>query len=240
MSADSSACNELSREIILEFSGSEDLKDVKLLVLRGLGLKDVRLLQTVPNLVSLSLSHNELRKIEVPAGALPFLEELNVNRNELVDVLWLAMCPALALLYASSNQIADTTPLASLCPRLKCACLHGNRIENLERAVSSLKIMDLEEAELDGNPCAETASYRWTVIDALPKLRRLDSETITDSERSRASELRSTIRGSAASAYGEDTGTFWTHSDIPDPPSEQQYSKSAQRIRRPMTSHQNT
>jgi Leucine-rich repeat (LRR) protein len=234
MTDDSSLNSVLTKEVILEFSGSEELKDVKLLVLRSVGLKDVRSLSIVPGLVSLSLSHNKLQVVDLPAGSLPVLEELNINQNELTNLACLSMCPALARLYASSNQIADLTPLSKFCPRLKTAGLHGNRIQSLDHALASLKHLELEDAELDGNPCSETASYRWAVIDALPMLRRLDSETITDGDRSRASDMKSTSVSSAsiaASTNAEQKGTFWTNSDIPDPP---------HRMRRPATSHQNT
>ena len=40
-------------------------------------------LAAAQNLRSLSLSHNALQTIELPPGALPLLEELNVNKNKL-------------------------------------------------------------------------------------------------------------------------------------------------------------
>ena len=231
----------LTEEVILEFSGARTLKEVNILVLRSLGLTDVRLLTIVPNLVSLSLSHNALQHIDIPAGALLLLEEINLNRNSLTSLSWLGMCPALLRLYASSNQFSDLTPLRDFCPRLTCAYLHGNRIDNLDVALPALSCLpDLIEAELDGNPCAAVAGYRSIVIDTLSQLRRLDCETITDDERAHAAGRKA----AAAAPAGQEPGMFWTHSNIPGPPLAGHVGGSdgdgARPLRRPTTSHQNT
>ena len=229
----------LTEEMILELSGVDALKDVQILVLRSLGLRDVQILSNVSNLVSLSLSHNELRTIDVLPGALPYLDEINVNSNKLSTLSWLAMCPALKRLFASSNEFVDLAPIASLCPQLKCACLHGNLLPDLDVTLSFLTKLDLDEAELDGNPCTQAASYRSAVIVALPKLRRLDCETVTDEERTRAAAMRSP--SAPGTGAGEAMGIFWTHSDIPNPSGTAQMTGiSARSLRRPTTSHQHT
>jgi Leucine-rich repeat (LRR) protein len=46
-------------------------------------LRREQALAAARNLRSLSLSHNALQTIDLPPGALPLLEELNVNKNEL-------------------------------------------------------------------------------------------------------------------------------------------------------------
>jgi hypothetical protein len=227
----------LTEEVILEYSGSRSLKEVNILVLRGLGLTDVRMLTIAPNLVSLSLSHNDLQRIDIPAGALLFLEEINLNKNNLENLSFLAMCPALLRLYASSNHFSDLEPLKDFCPRLTCACLHGNCVDDLNIVLPVLSSLpDLVEAELDGNPCAAIAGYRSTVIATLSQLRRLDCETITDDERAGSKAAADPPAGQ------EPAGMYWTHSNNPGPPIAPHIGDidSARPLRRPTTSHQNT
>lgn len=50
-------------------------------------------LKTAPNLTSLSLSHNALRQIALPRGALPLLVELNINKNALASLIFLEVRP---------------------------------------------------------------------------------------------------------------------------------------------------
>lgn len=97
----------LDLETMRQFSGEEDLGKADMLVLRGLGLVNVAVsavpkacclprrfsdllhhrpeqaLSAAQNIRSLSLSHNVLNEIGLPRGALPVLEELNVNKNAL-------------------------------------------------------------------------------------------------------------------------------------------------------------
>ena len=151
------------------------------------------------------------------------------------------VCPALLRLYASSNQLSDLQPLKDFCPRLTCACLHGNRIDTLELALPVLSSLPgLVEAELDGNPCSAVAGYRSNVIATLSQLRRLDCETITDDERSHAASQK--VAAVAPAGQEPQAGMFWTHSNIPGPPHAAHISGSdgARPLRRPTTSHQNT
>ena len=50
-------------------------------------------LEAAPNLTSLSLSHNALRQIALPRGALPLLVELNINKNALASLTFLEVRP---------------------------------------------------------------------------------------------------------------------------------------------------
>ena len=50
-------------------------------------------LKAVPGLTSLSLSHNALRQLALPRGALPLLVELNVNKNVLSSLSFLEVRP---------------------------------------------------------------------------------------------------------------------------------------------------
>ena len=161
---DESAVEEISEEMMLEFSGQSSVQDIELLVLRGLGLTNVARLCMTPSLKSLSLSHNAVRVIDLPPNSLPFLEEINVNNNGMSTLNWVAACPSIQRIYASSNEISSASPLAG-CTKLQGAFLHGNRISDLSAALAVLeKIASLSELELDGNPCDVGNGYRPAVI----------------------------------------------------------------------------
>ena len=61
---------------------------------------------------SISLSHNDIACISLPVGSLPNLTELNVNRNNLSTLSFLACCPKIQKLFAASNAFTSVSPLA--------------------------------------------------------------------------------------------------------------------------------
>jgi Leucine-rich repeat (LRR) protein len=139
---------ELTEDLMIEFSGEKNVASIHQLVLRGLGLSSVGPLLSAVNLVSVSFSHNALRSLSLPDGALPKLKELNINSNMIADLAFLAGVPALERLYASSNQIADLSPMSHN-RALTTACLHGNRVASLQRAILALScIPSLQESPI--------------------------------------------------------------------------------------------
>eukprot|EP00961_Rhodomonas_salina_P145979 1964864-Rhodomonas_salina.2 len=231
----------LDANLMLEFTGEEALDKISNLILRGLGLTNVAALNGACNVVSVSLSHNELCDIQLGANALPFLTELNVNNNKLSQLDWTACCPKLQHLYASCNGFSDLAPLAK-CPELSKACLHGNAVEDLEGSLEALSTLTkLTELELDGNPCEAASGYKHLIIAHLPELTRLDCATVMSNDRENARNFAAYQQKNGGSLSSnkenEEGGAFFTHSDIAMP---EQYSSAKISRRRPTTSHQNT
>jgi hypothetical protein len=231
----------LDADLMMEFSGSEALTSVSSLILRGLGLTNVAALKGACNVVSISLSHNELRDIPLGANVLPCLTELNVNSNRLSQLDWVRCCPKLEHLYASCNSFSDVSPLGN-CPGLTKACLHGNAVDDLDGSLEVLSALTkLTELELDGNPCESVSGYKHLVIAKLPELKRLDCATILASDRDKARSFaayQQSHKGTSfANKENEQSGAFFTHSDISLP---EQYASAKATRRRPTTSHQNS
>eukprot|EP00284_Hemiselmis_tepida_P016501 CAMPEP_0174918548 /NCGR_PEP_ID=MMETSP1355-20121228/3142_1 /TAXON_ID=464990 /ORGANISM="Hemiselmis tepida, Strain CCMP443" /LENGTH=215 /DNA_ID=CAMNT_0016163727 /DNA_START=72 /DNA_END=715 /DNA_ORIENTATION=- len=201
----------LTQEMLLEFSGEEKPQDVRMVVLRGMGLTDAATLALASNLTSVSLSHNSLTALPLPASSLPSLTELNVNYNQLSSLSFLAACPTLHRLFAARNTLTSLAPLEA-CAELHAVCVSGNSLEDLGGCLAPLKrLTALEELELDGNPCGAHPSYRALCVDAAPALRMLDAEAVLPGERERARQVAK-FEGRAVEG-----GSFYTHSDIQVP-----------------------
>ncbi len=79
-------------------------------------------LKAAPNLTSLSLSHNALRQIALPRGALPLLVELNINKNALASLIFLEVRPLSCRLARPCGACAAARLLADdLCTVLDVA-----------------------------------------------------------------------------------------------------------------------
>ena len=85
-------------------------------------------------------------------------------------------------LYLQHNRIEVISGLTCL-EKLKFLCLSHNKI----------KVLDTEELPkdilviyMDGNPCADNSDYPMNLISALPKLKSVDFQSVTEAQKRRA------------------------------------------------------
>jgi len=102
---------EISLSLVLSNSGESDAHDVTELMLRSLNLKSLELNTSLslPNLLSLSLSHNVFAALQNFSNLLS-IQDLNLNFNKLTSdcLRELAQCKQLQKLYLSNNCIDDS------------------------------------------------------------------------------------------------------------------------------------
>lgn len=128
------------------------------------GLKELK------NLKRLSLGRNAIRKLE--QLDIPQLEQLWISYNKIDKLSGLDKLKNLKVLYMSNNlisNIAEIERLAGQCP-------------------------ELQEALFTGNPfqtgAASEQEYRFSVIQRLPKLQKLDGIPVDPEEREEAERRR--------------------------------------------------
>uniref|UniRef100_A0A7S3D110 Dynein axonemal assembly factor 11-like CS domain-containing protein n=1 Tax=Palpitomonas bilix TaxID=652834 RepID=A0A7S3D110_9EUKA len=150
------------------------------------------------------------QKAEHNEGLLNDLKEVSLHQLEIEKIEVLGkVCRELEILYLQNNLIGKLENLH----RLKClkylnmAVNNITKVENLERCESLEKLdftvnyidvdelsslRNLEELEhfselyMTGNPCTDFEHYRQYVIGILPRLKRLDGEEVTPTERIQA------------------------------------------------------
>ena len=136
----------------------------------------------------LSASHNALVDINA-VSHLVALEELNVNHNQLTDLSPVIQCNALQVLLAANNQVSEIEGFESL-PSLQRLSLFQNILPDLEILLATLQACpNLDSLDLGGNPCFHDASQRHGILRALPRLRDLDGEVLTNVDRQLAAEF---------------------------------------------------
>lgn len=122
------------------------------------------------NLKILSLSRNQVRKIERLEDVAGTLEELWLSYNSISSLDGLAPCQKLATLYVGNNRISDWAEVEKLA------------------ALESLR-----DVLLVGNPieagAADNATYRAMAIKRVPQMTKLDNIMVTPAEREHAAKL---------------------------------------------------
>ena len=197
---------------LLELSGEDTLDQIREVVLRERGLREVgSLLRQLPRLEVLSLSNNCLHSL-VGWPPLPELTVLNLNFNRLSSLEPLTVCMRLTKLYAASNRVGAIGSLAA-CTELRCLSLFRNRISSLDAAINTLAALPhLTELDLGANPCALGPAYRHRLVAALPTLSSLDGDTLTELDYEIAvgflegESPADAHGGAAAGARGEQSG----------------------------------
>jgi len=155
----------LENNVIEEIKGLETMKELTTLYLHHNQIREIgtRLSQN-SNLVILNLSHNRLKKIE-NITELTQLKTLDISHNLLTD-------------------IADCTELLSL-PKLTSLDIRDNQIDTHKEIMPFFMRMEhISALYLAGNPCVRLMShYRREFILNLPSLYYLDEKPITENER---------------------------------------------------------
>lgn len=130
----------------------------------GPGLKELK------GLKRLSLGRNAIRKLE--QLDVPQLEELWMSYNKIDKLSGLDKLKNLKVLYMSNNlisNIAEIERLANYCPELQEVLFIGNPISN--------------------NAPSEQ-EYRYSILQRLPKLQKLDGVPVDPEEREEAERRR--------------------------------------------------
>ena len=169
-----------TEEELLELSGEESLNQIREVVLRDRGLRDIgALLAPLERLEVLSISNNCVLSLS-GWPALPGLTVLNINFNRVSSLEPLAACTRLSKLYAASNNVGTIAPLTG-CTELRSLSLFRNRIGSLDSTLDCLAALPhLEEVDLAANPCSIGPAYRHRLVAYLPALSHLDGDTLTD------------------------------------------------------------
>ena len=122
------------------------------------------------------------------APALGEVKNLNLWGQSIVDVSVLRRMPRVEVLSLSVNKIASLADFAR-CPVLQELYLRKNEVPDLGEVRHLRGLEHLKILWLCDNPCASSSDYRARVVRALPQLRKLDNQEITEEER--AAALRS-------------------------------------------------
>ncbi|CAE7503788.1 Lrriq1 [Symbiodinium sp. KB8] len=181
-----SACN--AKSCAMEEPDKSD--DPTQLILRRKGLRELQVLH-FPHRALLrvvSLSHNALEELG-PISLLQSLEELNVNHNRLSDLSPVASCSMLQVLLAANNRVCTVKGLEAL-PRLRRVSLYSNLLEDLDALIANFTAFSqLASLDLGGNPCFQDIAHKHGVVRALPGLKELDGDVLTNVDRQLAAEF---------------------------------------------------
>ena len=176
----------LSEEQLRQVTGKADLNavtfveliaDTSALSLSELGAK-------LPHLQELRLNSSVVPCLRDLGTQLKQLRVLWISRSLVSDLSGCAALPKLQELYASFNDVEDCGPLAS-CEELSSVDLESNRVQDLASVENLAFCSELHALNLDGNPIARLGRtwYRRSVAQAVPTLKTLDDEPVSDEER---------------------------------------------------------
>lgn len=131
----------------------------------------------------------EVVLLRTKAGTLENVKHLNLWGNDIDNVSILRQMPNLEVVSLSVNKLTSLQDFAH-CAKLSELYLRKNCISELSEVKFLGKLRDLKVLWLWDNPCAESVSYRQTVISLLPGLLKLDNQPVTAEERAQASRVR--------------------------------------------------
>ena len=119
-------------------------------------------LSRLPNLVSLSLAHNDIRSAKTAlAGlsSLPLLTRLDLSYNYLTDLHGAnAMLGNIKVLVLTGNRIQTVQGLDRLYS-LETLSINRNNLKDLASVAGLAKLPELRSVKLSGNPFAEFSEY---------------------------------------------------------------------------------
>ncbi|XP_033022665.1 leucine-rich repeat-containing protein 49 isoform X5 [Lacerta agilis] len=170
---------------IEEISGLTTLRSLRVLLL---GNNRIRRISNLDNLVSLDvldLHGNQIAIIE-NLNHLSDLRVLNLARNCLTYIENLNGLDSLTELNLRYNQIRIVKDVDTL-PCLQRLFLSFNNISRFDDILCLADSASLSDVTLDGNPIAQEALYKHTVLHHMMQLRQLDMKKITEEERRMAS-----------------------------------------------------
>ncbi|XP_053322052.1 leucine-rich repeat-containing protein 61 [Spea bombifrons] len=153
----------VTHEMLKSRTGEFDLESILFLKLRDVGLHDLGCLGECLNLERLDLSGNHISHLG-PLSSLKLMVALNLSSNRISSVEPLALCDSLQTLNVAGNLLCSVENLS---------CLRGLR------KLESLRLRDPLYAL--SNPLCNNATYRHSVLDAVPSVRVIDGERVAGS-----------------------------------------------------------
>ncbi|KAG8144862.1 hypothetical protein E2320_013265 [Naja naja] len=170
---------------IEEISGLSTLRCLRVLSLGNNRIRRISNLDNLVNLDVLDLHGNQISVIE-NLSHLKDLRMLNLARNGLTHAENLSGLDSLLELNLRYNKIRSVKDVDSL-PSLQRLFLSFNNISCVEDILCLADSASISELTLDGNPIAQEAWYKPTVLHHMMQLRQLDMKKITEEERRLAS-----------------------------------------------------
>ena len=120
------------------------------------------------------------------------IKNLNLWGNDIEDIKLLRQMPNLEILSLSVNRISSLKEFAN-CKKLQELYLRKNNITDLEELRYLIDLQDLRILWLLDNPCSEQENYREIVINALPNIKKLDNNDVSNEERKLAEVIKRPI-----------------------------------------------
>ncbi|XP_063170125.1 leucine-rich repeat-containing protein 49 isoform X1 [Candoia aspera] len=170
---------------IEEISGLSTLRCLRVLLLGNNRIRRISNLDSLVTLDVLDLHGNQISAIE-NLSHLSDLRVLNLARNCLTYVENLSGLDSLLELNLRYNKIRLVKDVDTL-PSLQRLFLSFNSISCVEDILCLADSASISELTLDGNPIAQEAWYKPTVLHHMMQLRQLDMKKITEEERRMAS-----------------------------------------------------
>ncbi|KAJ7369740.1 hypothetical protein OS493_036771 [Desmophyllum pertusum] len=115
------------------------------------------------------------------ASSLENVKNLNFWGSDLNDISVLRQMPNVEVLSLSVNNITSLKDFAH-CPRLRELYLRKNSIRDINEIGCLKNLPKLRVLWLSDNPCASVEQYRMTVLKNLPKLTKLDTVVVEETE----------------------------------------------------------
>eukprot|EP00920_Eleutheroschizon_duboscqi_P006109 GHVT01014278.1.p1 GENE.GHVT01014278.1~~GHVT01014278.1.p1 ORF type:complete len:328 (-),score=35.82 GHVT01014278.1:273-1256(-) len=194
-------------------TGLPTLRSLKVWECRNCGLTSLtgmRSLPPLPSLQSLDVSSNRMTNIDGSSifAFAPFLRRLYFDRNRIRDVSPTDFNNALELelLSLQHNPIKSVMNLRPLA-KLRTLFLSGTRIAEPLGSEEIEHFHCLEEISLQRTPAYRKPLYRLSLVNAHPRLRRIDDMNVTDDERQRVERLFLARGSGSAEGDGAD-GNF--------------------------------
>ncbi|XP_066274382.1 leucine-rich repeat-containing protein 49-like isoform X3 [Branchiostoma lanceolatum] len=166
---------------IEEITGLAALKSLRVLMLGKNRIKKIANLDNLQKLDVLDLHGNLINKIE-NLQHLSELRVLNLAGNSIIHVENLSGMDSLAELNLRRNQIVNVTEVDTL-PSIQRLFLSFNNISSFDDIACLGESASLSEVSLDGNPLAQEAFYKQTILKHMVQLRQLDMRRISEEER---------------------------------------------------------
>jgi Leucine-rich repeat (LRR) protein len=158
-------CNNGSGVPIANLAGIEVLISLERLDLAFNRISDAELVARLPRLRELDLGHNAIESLP---PKLEQLTRLNLDRNRVSAIEWLAGYRRLELLALDQNHVADIAPIAGL-EAIRDVRLRHNRIESLAPIAG---LSHLERLDVTGNSL--------TTLEPLRNMKELSSLAVAD------------------------------------------------------------
>ncbi|ORC92297.1 putative leucine-rich repeat protein (LRRP) [Trypanosoma theileri] len=169
---------DLSHNNITSFAGREALWCLTVLDLSNNSLNSLDATSLPSCLARLKISNNELQSLRGLASAVPKLQELDVSFNRITSSGIGDLPKTLSTLILQGNLIDSVSPLLTL-QHLSNLDLSSNRIVDIKELRRLGVLRALRYLELHGNPVMENSDTVPLLLEAVPKLIRLDRKPLS-------------------------------------------------------------